>query len=156
MDPVRPTDDVARQMARGLLAQARTAALAVLLADGAPHLSRIALARDAGGAPLTLVSDLAIHARAMADRPRVSLLLDGAASKGNPLTHPRLTLTARAVAADPAERPALADLWLRQQPKARLYIGFADFRFVRFTVSAGFLNGGFGQAFRLTAADLDL
>lgn len=154
-DPIRPTDDAARAMARALL-DAPTAALAVLLPDGMPHVTRIALGRDGAGQPLTLVSDLAIHAGAMKADPRVSLMLGEPGPKGDPLTHPRLTLQARAVPADPEERESLAEGWLRTHPKARLYIGFADFRFVRFQVASAFLNGGFGKAFRLTPDDLGL
>lgn len=156
VDPIRPTDDEARALARRLLAEARIAALAVLDGSGFPFVSRIAIGRDAAGVPLTLVSDLSQHSRALRADPRASLLLGEAGGKGDPLTHPRLTLQARAEAAAAEERTELAALWLDGHPKAKLYIDFADFRFLRFRVEAAFLNGGFGKAFRLTPDDLGL
>ena len=72
------------------------------------------------------------------------------------MASPRLSLTGRAtfVADNDAGLPDLRQSWLATHPKARLYIGFADFHFVRFTISSAFLNGGFGRAFRLSSADL--
>ncbi len=78
--------------------------------------------------------------------------------KGDPLTHPRLTLqcTADFVPRPGADHDRLRALYLRQQPKAKLYIDFGDFALVRLRMTAGFLNGGFGRAFRLAPEDLDL
>ena len=137
---------------------ARTAALAVLSRDGHPVTARIALATGPGGGPVSLVSQLSHHTRALARDPRASLLVGDPGSKGDPLTHPRLTLqaTARLV---PRDDPGFADMqtgWLARHPKSKLYIGFGDFLFARFDVSAAFLNGGFGKAYQLTPADLGL
>lgn len=154
-DPIRPTDDEARALARNILRDARFAALAVLLDDGAPQVSRIALGRDNDGMPLGFLSDLSQHSRALLADPRASLLLGEPGPKGDPLTHPRLTLNVRAVPAA-APREGLIDLWLAKFPKAAAYAGLGDFRFIRFEVASAFLNGGFGRAFRLTPADLGL
>jgi putative heme iron utilization protein len=154
---IRPTDNAARRMARDLLAQARTAALGVLDPDsGAPMVSRVAFGRAPDGTPLSLISDLAAHSRALAADPRCSLLLDGPAGRGDPLNHPRITLQARArfVRHGAEDRDALVRHYLAQQPKARLYIDFADFAFVLFAVEKALLNGGFGKAFVLASADL--
>lgn len=157
-DPIRPTDDAAREMARDLLDSARFAALAVVLADGAPMVTRVAFGRAPGGTPLSLISDLAAHTGALRANPACSLLVGEPGPKGDPLTHPRLTLQARArfTGKGDAGHDALAAHYLRDHPKARLYIGFADFSFALFSVQAGHLNGGFGRAFRLTAADMGL
>ncbi|ARC88174.1 HugZ family protein [Rhodovulum sp. MB263] len=153
-DPFRPVDATALALARKLIAGARFAALAVLR-DGAPFVTRIALTQGPDGLPVTLVSDLAPHTTALRACPDCSLLLGEPGPKGNPLTHPRLTLQARAVFVTcPADRAALRETYLRQQPKARLYVDFTDFHFVRLMPQSGHLNGGFGQAFRLDAADL--
>ncbi|WP_126976932.1 HugZ family pyridoxamine 5'-phosphate oxidase [Frigidibacter oleivorans] len=157
IDPIRPTDDQARALARSLIASARFAALAVLAPDGGhPAVTRVAVALGAGGGPVTLVSDLAAHTRALRADPRAGLLLGEPAPKGDPLTHPRLSLQARAefVAQDGPDHAALRALWLARHPKARLYIDFADFRFVRLVPLSAALNGGFGRAFHLTAEDL--
>lgn len=158
-DPIRPADDAALGIARGLMTGARTAALAVLdPATGAPFVSRIGFGLGPGGEALTLVSDLAVHARALRADPRVSLLVGEPGAKGDPLAHPRLTLaaTARFVAADAPERAAFRAAWLGHHPKAALYVDFADFRFVRFDIAAGHLNAGFGKAYALGANDLKL
>ncbi|MFB2531202.1 HugZ family protein [Paracoccus sp. p3-h83] len=155
-DPIRPTDDQARAMAQGLLHGARHAALAVLdPATGAPSISRIALQVDASGQPVTLISGLAAHTRALAADPRAALLVGEPGAKGDPLIHPRLSINVRAQFMEKgAEHDLLCARWLAIQPKAKLYIDLPDFRFVRLVMTSALLNGGFGRAFRLTAADL--
>jgi len=154
--PLRPTDDEARALARQLMQEARFAALATLTPEGHPMQSRVALALDAEGAPISLVSTLAAHTQAMAARPQVSLLVGEPGDRGDPLTHPRLSLngTADILPNACAAHEDMAAQYLRSHPKAKLYIGFGDFHFVRFQIRAAFLNGGFGKAYALTAADL--
>ncbi|MDF0603827.1 pyridoxamine 5'-phosphate oxidase family protein [Psychromarinibacter sp. C21-152] len=156
-DPIRPTDDEARALARALLDGATSGALGVL-ADGAPMVTRIAVARDEAGGPLTLVSALSQHTTALRAQPACSLMVGEPGDKGDPLTHPRLTLQCRAdfVPRPGADHDRLRALYLRQQPKAKLYIDFGDFALVRLRMTAGFLNGGFGRASRLAPEDLGL
>ena len=153
--PVHPADDEARAIARTLLDRADHAALGVLL-DGAPFVSRIAFACDGQGRPISLVSRLSVHTRALEEDPAASLLVGEPGPKGDPLTHPRLTLQAGALLVDreDAAHAGLRDLYLARHPKAKLYIDFSDFRFVRFDVSAAFLNAGFGRAYDLGPGDL--
>lgn len=157
--PIRPTDDEARRLARDLIDTARFAALGVQDPDtGAPTVTRIAAATTPVGAPLTLISDLSTHTTALRANPVCSLLLGEPGDKGDPLTHPRITLQCRAIFlrhGDPGHAEMRAH-YLTQQPKARLYIEFADFSFAIFTVTTAALNGGFGKAFVLTPADLGL
>lgn len=154
--PLRPTDSEARALARALIGAARHAALGVIHPDtGAPFVSRIAFG-CIDGVPLTLISDLALHARAMGRNPAVSVLIGEPGPKGDPLTHPRLTLqaTARHIARASTEHAQKRGLWLEKHPKATLYIDFADFTFVELVPTSAMLNGGFGKAFALTPADL--
>ncbi|MEM1388625.1 MAG: pyridoxamine 5'-phosphate oxidase family protein [Pseudomonadota bacterium] len=155
-NPIRPTDDDARQLARTLIEEARFGAIAVLGDDGAPLVTRIAIARDQAGAPLTLISSLSQHTQALSQRPHCSLLVGEPGDKGDPLTHPRLTIQADAVFVErpSQEHDALRDNYLTQVPKAKLYIDFGDFSLVRLVPREAFLNGGFGKAYTLTAADL--
>ena len=156
---IRETDDAARDLARDLLRAATHAALGVLDPDtGTPVVTRIALATGPGGAPVSLVSDLSAHTAALRAAPACSLLLGEPGAKGDPLTHPRMTLLARAgfVARDSADHAALRAHYLEQRPKAGLYADFGDFHFVRFAVEGALVNGGFGRAYRLTPADLAL
>ncbi|KFI33385.1 pyridoxamine 5-phosphate oxidase [Haematobacter missouriensis] len=154
-DVLRPTDDDARALARGLMDAARFAALAVVTEEG-PQVSRVALATTPEGLPVSLVSGLALHTRALAADPRAGLLIGEPGQKGDPLTHPRLSLsaTARFIARGAAEHEALRAHWMALRPKSTLYVDLPDFRFVVFTPTGASLNGGFGRAFRLTAEDL--
>ncbi|WP_341863953.1 pyridoxamine 5'-phosphate oxidase family protein [Gymnodinialimonas sp. 57CJ19] len=151
-DPIRPTDDDARALARSLIDSARFAALAVLdPATGAPVVTRIALVPGPDGLPLTLISSLATHTSALEANPTCSLLIGEPGPKGDPLTHPRLTLQATAA---PAQKAELRDHYLGLYPKAQLYYDFSDFQLIRFTPVSALLNGGFGKAFHLVPADL--
>ena len=154
--PLRPTDDEARALAHELLRAARYASLATLTEAGHPMQSRIAFGLDGAGQPISLVSTLAAHTQALRTRPQISLLVGEPGDKGDPLTHPRLTLNGRGeILPNTGERHAeMAAHYLRSHPKAKLYIGFGDFHFLRFHITDGFLNGGFGKAFQMTQADL--
>ncbi len=152
---LRPVDTEVKRMARILLRSARHGALAVLRpGDGHPAASRVLVATDFLGRPLLLMSDLTLHARALAADCRCSLLV-GATGKGDPLTHPRLTVfgMASAIAAGDAQRPALRERFLARHPKSALYADFGDFHFVRLEPQSASLNGGFGRAFELGRAE---
>ncbi|PJF08072.1 HugZ family protein [Pseudorhodobacter sp. MZDSW-24AT] len=155
-DPVAPADEDARQQARQLLAASHAALAYTDAQTGTPGISRIAFGRAPDGGPMTLISALAPHSAALRAQPACAVLLGEPGAKGDPLTHPRLMLQARAefIAPDAAERPALRDHWLAHHPKAKLYIDFADFALVRLVPVAALLNGGFGRAFRLLPEDL--
>lgn len=156
-DPIRPTDDAARALAKGLLAGARHAALAVRHPEtGAPHVTRIAFGLTPDGQPMTLISALSTHTTALAADPVCSLLVGEAPARGDPLAFPRLTLSAiaRRIARTDDEHALLRGHYLRSHPKAKLYVDFADFGFVTFKITEAALNGGFGKAFRLTEQDL--
>jgi putative heme iron utilization protein len=155
-DPFQPVDDAARALARRLLGDARYGALATIdAADGHPMASRVAVALDAEGAPLLLISALSAHSGALDADPRCSLLV-GEPGAGDPLAHPRLTVSghARRIARDDPSQPAVRTRWLEVHPKAALYVDFGDFAFWRIDVMQASLNGGFGRAYRLTAQDL--
>jgi len=155
-DPVAPADDVARHLARSLM-QASHAALAWTDPQtGTPGISRIGFALAPDGGPMTLISALAPHFAALHQTPDCALLLGDVGEKGDPLTHPRLMIRAKAsfIAPDDPARDGLRAAWLAAQPKAKLYIDFADFALVRLHPQSALLNGGFARAYRLTAADL--
>lgn len=154
-DPFNPVDDEARALARHLLDTATYAAIAVI-EHGHPTATRIAFATALDGGPLSLISELSSHTQALIQNPVCSLLVGEPEDKGDPLTHPRLTLqaAARFIPRDSAEHPTLSAHYLRLRPKAKLYIDFGDFRLVRFDVQTALLNGGFGKAYKLSPADL--
>lgn len=154
-DPFRETDDAARDLARCLIEGATFAALAVV-SQGRPSVTRIALATCPDGAPLTLISELSGHTHALLQDPVCALLVGEPEDRGDPLTHPRLTLHARArfFARNSDAHAALRGHYLAQRPKAKLYIDFCDFHLVTFEIDEALLNGGFGKAYRLTKDDL--
>ena len=134
-----------------LLRGTRAGALATLEAEsGHPFATLVTVATQIDGTPLLLLSTLSAHTRNIAADERVSLLL-AETGKGDPLAHPRLTLTGRAerLADDSGRRRFLA-----RHPKAALYADFPDFAFFRIMLSGGHLNGGFGKAARLSAYEL--
>lgn len=157
--PIRPTDDDARTLGRALIDTAHFGALGVRDPEtGAPLVSRIAVGTDGAGHPITLISDLSHHTRALTADPVCSLLVGEPGDRGDPLTHPRITLQCEAAFIDRASdtHASLRARYLAHQPKAQLYIDFGDFRFVRLQITGAHLNGGFGKAFVLTPDDLGL
>ena len=155
-DPFRPMDDEARATLARLLSLGHAALAFTDPATGTPGISRIAFARDPEVGPLTLISSLTQHHGALLAHPDCAVMLGEPGAKGDPLTHPRLMIRARAcfVAADDPARPALRARWLERAPKAGLYIDLADFAFVRLSPVSALLNGGFGRAYRIDLADL--
>ncbi|MDE4176430.1 pyridoxamine 5'-phosphate oxidase family protein [Phaeobacter sp. PT47_59] len=154
--PIRPTDDEARHLARTLMREARFAALGVIGDDGCPLVTRVAFGLSPEGQPISLISTLSAHTRALQGNPACSLMVGEPGIKGDPLTHPRLSLQGRVrfVSNSGEEHDRLASHYLQSHPKAKLYIGFADFAFIRLELASGHLNGGFGKAFHLTPEDL--
>ena len=157
IDIIRPTDAEAITLAKSLIVNAPFGALGVLHPETqTPLVTRVAIGTDLAGAPLTLISDLAAHTKALRNTPTCGLLLGEPGAKGDPLAHPRLSLQATAtfLSRDDADFQETRDSYLKSHPKSKLYIDFADFHFVRLTITSAALNGGFGKAYNLTAQDL--
>lgn len=152
-DPTPPASADAMAMAQTMLRLGH-GALAYTGVDGAPGISRIALGRDAQGGLTSLISSLAPHEAGLRANPPCAVMLGEPGPKGDPLTHPRLMIRAVAEFAAAQERAALRDLWLAQHPKAKLYVDFTDFVFVRLMPVSGLLNAGFGKAFTLGPGQL--
>ncbi len=149
MKPDSPFD--ARKAAKKLLREGRSGALATLMAgSGDPYCSLVNVATAPDGAPLLLLSQLAIHTKNILADPRVSLMLDER-KEGDPLEGARVMLMGKAaVTDDPAARAA----YLRRQPEAEMFAGFADFAFYRMAVSHAHLVAGFGRIVDLSARDV--
>ncbi|MHC2017882.1 HugZ family pyridoxamine 5'-phosphate oxidase [Methylobacterium sp. CM6247] len=140
-------------LARHLLRSIRSGALASLDAqDGTPFASLVTIATDVDGTPLMLLSRLSAHTRNLLADPRASLLFS-AGGKGDPLAHPRLTVTGRV---SQTTEPRIRERFVARHPKAKLYADFPDFGFFALEPSAGHLNGGFAKAATLTPAELRL
>lgn len=154
-DVRQSVDPEARRQAKTLLRKARYGALGTLEAsDGAPSVSRVSLATAMDGSPGFLISALSAHTANLAADQRCSLLV-GEPGKGDPLAHPRMTLIGRARKLEAgAHKDAFERRYLMRHPKASLYASFSDFSFWVVKIDRAYLNGGFGKAFTLTAADL--
>ncbi len=154
-DVLRTTDDEARALARGLIRASGVATLATLDSDGAPLATLTAMATDADGSPVILVSQLSGHTQNLARDPRLSLLC-GKLGKGDPLAHPRISVSGRArrVDRDSAEGERVRRRFLARNPKAQLYVDFPDFLFLAVEMRGASLNGGFGKAYELGREDL--
>lgn len=152
-ETIRPTDETAKALARSLVSETRYAALGVQHPDTAvPFVSRVAIALISNRLT-TLVSDLATHSLALKSVPDAGLMLSEPGLKGDPMTHPRLSLAVRATFCDDKSH---VQEWLSFHPKSKLYVDFADFRFVEFEVLTGSLNAGFGRAYNLLPQDIGL
>ncbi|TXR46781.1 HugZ family protein [Phyllobacterium endophyticum] len=154
-DVLREIDDSAIRLARTLMRTARHGVIATLdPQSGAPVATRVGVSTDHDGAPVILVSALAAHTPALIADPRCSLLI-GDPGKGDPLAHPRMTITAKArdIVRGSPEHARIEWRYLSHLPKAKLYAGLGDFRFFRLEPNDTKLNGGFGRAYRLNPSD---
>ena len=140
-------------LARRLLRTVRSGALATLSPEGHPFASLVTVASLPDGSPVLPLSTLAAHTQHLLGDARCSLLLDGG-GRGDPLAHPRLTLTARAERATPEQRSAWRTRFLRRHPKAELYVDFGDFAFWTLRIEGARLIGGFGRIDTLDGATL--
>jgi heme iron utilization protein len=138
--------------AKRLMRLARTGGLATLeAAGGAPLTTLIGVASDFDGAPLILMSTLSRHTKNLAHDPRASLLLTGRHDRGDPLNHPRVSLSGQV---ERCAAPRAKVRYLQRNPKAALYAGFADFAVFKLRIQDVHFNGGFGRAAALTPAEV--
>lgn len=139
--------------ARRIVRCAGRAALATLDREtGHPYASLVAIATMPDGAPVLLLSRLALHTRNIAADPRASLLVDAGGVTDDPLAAARVTLIGAVLpagAGSAAERRFLA-----QHPAAAGYAGFADFGYFVLRIDRAHYVGGFGRIASLAAADL--
>jgi len=78
----------------------------------------------------------------------------GEPGKGDPMAHPRVTISCAAHAAPKGDRDMLREVFLAHHPKARNYIDLPDFGFWQLVISRASYNAGFGKAYPLTGEDL--
>jgi len=136
------------QAAKKLLRESRSGALATLFAgSGDPYCSLVNVATEASGAPLMLLSQLALHTRNLKADPRASLMLDERKA-GDPLEGSRIMLMGKVAAADD---PVARARYLARHPQAEAFAGFGDFAFYQFAVERAHLVAGFGRIVDLTA-----
>jgi heme iron utilization protein len=139
-------------LARSLVEEARSAALATLDESGAPFASYVTVARAADGSPLLLLSRLALHTQNLKRDTRASLLFVREPQAGEEsMTAARLTVSGRMIgesASDCRQR------FLACHPDAARYADFPDFSLYRLHVAGGHLVAGFGRIVALSREDL--
>jgi putative heme iron utilization protein len=141
----------ARHSAKKLLREGRSGALATLMVGtGDPYCSLVNVATTPDGSPLLLLSRLALHTKNILADARVSVMLDERKA-GDPLEGARVMLMGTiSVTGDEAARTA----YLRRQPEAEMFAGFADFAFYRIAIRRAHLVAGFGRIVDLTPNDI--
>jgi hypothetical protein len=149
MQPTQAFD--AKLAAKTLVREGRSGALATLMAgSGDPYCSLVNVATTAAGAPILLISQLAVHTKnILADR-RVSLMLDER-KPGDPLEGARVMLMGTAAV---TEDPEARRRYLVRHPDAEMYAGFKDFAFYEVTLKGAHLVAGFGRIVDIAAVDL--
>jgi len=149
---MKPNPDFDPELAaKKLLREGRSGALATLTPPaGDPYCSLVNVATAADGAPLLLISRLAVHTKNILADPRVSLMLDER-KEGDPLQGARVMLMGTAAATDDAEARRR---YLARQPEAEMFAGFADFAFYRMELKAAHLVAGFGRIVDLKPQDV--
>jgi heme iron utilization protein len=137
--------------AKKLMRESRSGALATLAkGSGDPYCSLVNVATAADGAPLLLISRLAMHTKNILADPRVSLMLDER-KEGDPLQGARVMLMGTAVVT--ADKNARRR-YLARQPEAEAFADFGDFEFYQVSLKGAHLVAGFGRIVDLKPAGL--
>lgn len=137
--------------AKKLLREGRSGALATLVAgSGDPYCSLVNVATAVDGAPILLLSKLALHTKNLLADARVSLMLDER-KEGDPLEGARVMLMGTCVK-NSAPESGLS--YLRRHPEAEAFVTFADFGFYRMEIARAHLVAGFGRIVDLKPQDV--
>ena len=140
-----------KKATRNLLREGLSGALATLMpGSGDPYCSLVNVATAADGAPLLLISTLAIHTRNLKADPRASLMIDER-KEGDPLEGARIMLMGTAA---PTGDEAARRRYLARHPEAEQFAGFKDFSFYRMEISRIHLVAGFGRIVDLKPQDV--
>jgi hypothetical protein len=140
-----------RLAAKKLLREGRSGALATLAAgSGDPYCSLVNVATAVDGAPLLLLSTLALHTKNLLADGRASLMLDER-KEGDPLEGARVMLMGKcAKNSDPASSLS----YLHRHPEAEAFANFGDFAFYRMEIARAHLVAGFGRIVDLKPQDV--
>ncbi len=137
--------------AKKLLREGRSGALASLMpGSGDPYCSLVNVATAADGAPLMLLSTLAIHTKNLLADGRVSLMLDER-KEGDPLEGARVMLMGTC---SKNTDSSAASSYLRRHPEAEQFASFGDFAFYRMQIARAHLVAGFGRIVDLKPAEI--
>jgi len=143
---MQPNPDFdAAGLTRSLLRRSRQGALATLMTgNGDPYCSLVNVASHVDGAPILLISRLAIHTKNILADNRVSLMLDERAA-GDPLEGARIMVSGRAQEPGADDLGIVRSRYLSVHPSAQTFVEFKDFFFVVIRPTATHLVAGFGR-----------
>ena len=143
--PQSPDEPGYAERARTLVHLARAGTLSTLSRrhPGHPFGSIMPYAPDEHGAPLLLISSMAMHTQNLEADPRASLLVTQPGWTEDPLAGGRVTLMGRAARVSEPERPAAREAYLARHPNATFWVDFEDFAFWRLEVADVYFVGGF-------------
>ena len=119
---------------------------------GWPFGSVMPYALTGDGAPIFLISGMAMHTQNVLADPRASLLVMQSGSEGDPLGLARATLLGPVHNIDNVS-DALRSKYLERHPNARHWIGYSDFAFYRLRIEHIYFVGGFGAMGWVAAED---
>jgi len=150
---MQPTPDFnPSRSAKSLLRRSRQGALAtVMVNSGDPYCSIVNVAANADGAPLLLISRLAVHTKNILADNRVSLMLDERVA-GDPLEGSRIMVAGRAEELAGEAVTLARRRYLAAHPSAEAFADFKDFAFFRIAPSGLHLVAGFGRIIDLKPA----
>jgi heme oxygenase (biliverdin-IX-beta and delta-forming) len=138
--------------AKSIVRRALKASLATLdRRSGFPYASLVTVATEPDGAPILLISKLALHTQNLEADSRASLLFDETGAAGDPLAGDRVTLIGRLT---PASSDTARRRFLARHPEAEMYAGFADFGFYALALESAHFIGGFGRIVDLPPTDM--
>jgi putative heme iron utilization protein len=143
--PPPPPEPSYAERARTLVHLARSGALSTLSRRhaGHPFGSVMPYAPDDRGAPLLLISTMAMHTQNLEADARASLLVTQPGWTEDPLAGGRVSLMGRAARVPDRERPGAREAYLARHPNAAFWVEFEDFAFWRLEVSDVYFVGGF-------------
>jgi hypothetical protein len=145
---VKETAEEARDMVRAALKGSLASALKP---TGHPYASLLLTATEPDGAPIFLISKLALHTKNLSGDARASLLIDGTGTDADPMAGGRITLIGEA---HPTISATARRRFLARHPAAEGYADFPDFSFYAFDIASAHFIGGFGRIVDLKRDEL--
>ena len=133
------------ERARTLLHLARAGTLSTVSRrhPGHPFGSLMPYALDAGGRPLLLISEMAVHTQNVTGDPRASLFVTQPGWTGDPLAAGRVSVMGHVGRVPASETAAVRGIYLARHEGAASWVDFGDFGFHRLEVSDVYYVGGF-------------
>jgi heme oxygenase (biliverdin-IX-beta and delta-forming) len=145
---IKETALAARSMVRAAL---KGSLASLLTPSGHPYASLLLTATEPDGAPVFLISKLALHTKNLSVDARCSLLIDGTGTDADPMAGARITLIGEA---RPTSSATARARFLARHPAAEGYADFPDFSFYAFDITSAHFIGGFGRIVDLKRDDL--